>query len=265
MNRYRRGRLYPPVRRRNTQHFDQRRPANERANTQMTSSDTGPMTCEVDDVEWVRYFTMHGAPRPAQARLISRRPPRPHRLPRHPQWPGPQGPLGPSQGSSRTSGGRPQPHSQDAAPHKILPRSSTPEGSPPKDLQTRTCSGTRQIQRLTIYARATCPWGTAEAHFTPMNGLRRRTGARPKVGRGRRQRTSRRRTQSHRSGWRRRAGHVPERPLGHDCAGVRHGGTGLLRQKMAELLGWTKMVQALDVWFSQGTGHNRSNFIAQPH
>jgi len=123
--------------------------------------------CEVDDVEWVRCFTMHGAPRPAQARLTSRRPPRPQSLPRHPQWPGPQGPHGTSQGSTRTSGGRPQPHTQDTALHTNLPRSSTPNGSPPKDLQTSTCSVTRQIQRLTTYARASCPWGTAEVHFTP--------------------------------------------------------------------------------------------------
>jgi len=121
---------------------------------------------EVDDVERVRYFTKHGVPRPAQARLISRRPLRPQRLPRHPQWPGPQGPHGTSQGRARTSGGRPQPHTQDAAPHTNLPRSSAPNGSPPKDLQTGTCSVTRQIQRLTTYPRASCPWGTAELHFT---------------------------------------------------------------------------------------------------
>jgi len=122
--------------------------------------------CEVDDVEWVRCFTKHGGPRPAQARLISRRSPRPQRLPRHPQWPGPQGPHGTSHGSARTSGGRPQPHTQDAAPHTNLPRSSTFNGSPPKDLQTSTCSVIRQIQRLATYARASFPWGTAEVHFT---------------------------------------------------------------------------------------------------
>jgi len=117
----------------------------------------------------VRYFTKHGVPRPAQARLISRRPPRPQRLPRHPQWPGPLGPHGTSQGSGRTSGGRPQPHTQEVAPHTNLPRSSTPNGSPPKDLQTRTCSVSRQIQRLTTYARASCPSGTAEVHFTGLS------------------------------------------------------------------------------------------------
>jgi len=40
-------------------------------------------------------------------------------------------------------------------------------GSPLKDLQSSTCSVTTQIQRLTTYTRANCPWGTAEVHFTP--------------------------------------------------------------------------------------------------
>jgi len=39
-------------------------------------------------------------------------------------------------------------------------------GSPLKDLQSSTCSVTTQIQRLTTYARANCPCGTAEVHFT---------------------------------------------------------------------------------------------------
>jgi len=96
----------------------------------MTTSDTGPITCEVDDVEWVRFFTRHGVPRPAKACLISPRPPQPQGLPRHPQWRGRQGPHGASQGSSRTSGGRPQPHTQGASTHTNLPRSSTPNGFP---------------------------------------------------------------------------------------------------------------------------------------
>ena len=140
--------------------------ATERRTTMNNSSDTGPITCEVHDVEWVRCFTRHGVPRPEKAHLISHRPPRPQRLPRRPQWPGPQGPHCTSQRSSRTSGGRQQPHTQDAAPGKNLPRSSTPNGFPRKDLQTGTCSVTRQVQRLTAYARASCPWGTAEVHFT---------------------------------------------------------------------------------------------------
>jgi len=41
--------------------------------------------CEVDDSEWVRYFTRHGVPRPAKARLISPMPPQPQGLPRHPR------------------------------------------------------------------------------------------------------------------------------------------------------------------------------------
>ena len=121
---------------------------------------------EVDDVEWVRYFTKHDVFRPAKALLISRRPPRPQRLPRHPQWPGPQGPHGTSQGSARTSGGRPQPRTQNAAPHTNRSRSATPNGSPPKDLHTSTRSVTRQIQQLTTYARASCPRRTAEVHCT---------------------------------------------------------------------------------------------------
>jgi len=86
--------------------------------------------CEVDDFEWVRYFTRHGVLRPAKARLISPIPPQPQGLPRHPRWRGRQGPHGASQGSSRTPRGRPQPHTQGAAPHTILPRSSTPDGFP---------------------------------------------------------------------------------------------------------------------------------------
>ena len=39
-------------------------------------------------------------------------------------------------------------------------------GSPLKDLQSSTCSVTTQIQRLPTYARANCPWETAEVHFT---------------------------------------------------------------------------------------------------
>jgi len=87
-------------------------------------------SCKVDDVEWVRYFTRHGVPRPAKAPLISPRPPLPQRLPRHPQWRSRQGPHYTSQGSSRTSRGRPQPHTPGAAPHTNLPRSSTPNGFP---------------------------------------------------------------------------------------------------------------------------------------
>jgi len=86
--------------------------------------------CEVDDVEWVRCFTRHGASRPVKASLISPRPPQPQGLPRHPQWRGRQGPHGTSQGSSRTSGGRPQPHTPATAPHTNLPWSSTPNGLP---------------------------------------------------------------------------------------------------------------------------------------
>jgi len=78
----------------------------------------------------VRCFTRHGVPRLAKARLISPRPPLPQRLPRHPQWRGRQGPHYTFEGSSRTSGGRPQPHTQGAAPHTNLPRSSTPHGFP---------------------------------------------------------------------------------------------------------------------------------------
>ena len=96
----------------------------------MTTSDTGPITCEVDDVKWVRYFTRHGVPRPSKARLISPGPSLPQRLPRHPQWRGRQGPHYTSQGSSRTSRGRAQPHTQGAAPHTNLPGSSTPNGFP---------------------------------------------------------------------------------------------------------------------------------------
>jgi len=66
--------------------------------------------CEVDDVKRVRYFTRHGVPRPAKACLISPRPPQPRGLPRHPRWRIRQGPHGASQGSSHTSGVRPQPH-----------------------------------------------------------------------------------------------------------------------------------------------------------
>jgi len=122
--------------------------------------------CEVDDVEWVRCFTRHCVSRPAKACLISPRPPQPQGLPRLPQWRGRQGPHGTSQGSSRTSGGRPQPQTPGAAPHTNLPRSSTPNGFPAEDLQSSTCSVATQIQRLTTYARANCPWGTAEVHFT---------------------------------------------------------------------------------------------------
>jgi len=88
------------------------------------------LRCEVDDVDWVRCFTRHGVPRPAKACLLSPRSPQPQGLPRHPQWRGRQGPHGASQGSSRTSGGRPQPHTQGAAPHTNLLRSSTPNGIP---------------------------------------------------------------------------------------------------------------------------------------
>jgi len=86
--------------------------------------------CEVDDVEWVHYFSRHRVPRPAKACLISSRTPQPQGLPRHPRWRSRQGPHGTSQGSSRTSGGRPQTHTPGAAPHKNLPRSSTPNGFP---------------------------------------------------------------------------------------------------------------------------------------
>jgi len=98
--------------------------------TTIATSDTGPITCKVDDVEWVRYFTRHGVPRPAMVCLISPRPPQPQGRSRHAQWRGRQGPHGASQGSSRTFGGRPQPHSQGAAPHKSLPRSSAFNGFP---------------------------------------------------------------------------------------------------------------------------------------
>jgi len=83
--------------------------------------------CEVDDVEWVHCFTRH---MPGKACLISLRPPQPRGLPRHAQWRGRQGPYGGSQGSSRTSGGRPQPHTQGGAPHTNPPLSSTPNGFP---------------------------------------------------------------------------------------------------------------------------------------
>jgi len=75
---------------------------------------------------------MHSVPRPANARLMSLRQPLPQRFPRHPQWRGRQGSHYTSQGSSRTSGGRPQPRTQSAAPHTNLPRSSTPNGFPAK-------------------------------------------------------------------------------------------------------------------------------------
>jgi len=91
---------------------------------------SGREHCEVDVVEWVRYFTRHGVPRPAKECLISSRAPQPQGLPRHPRWRSRQGPHGTSQGSSRTSGGRPQPHTPGAAPHTNLPRSSTPNGFP---------------------------------------------------------------------------------------------------------------------------------------
>jgi len=56
--------------------------------TTMTTNDTGPITCEVGDVDWVRCFTRHGVPTPAKACRISPRPPQPQGLPRHPQWRG---------------------------------------------------------------------------------------------------------------------------------------------------------------------------------
>jgi len=79
--------------------------------------------CEVGVVKWVRCFTKHGVPRPAQARLIYRRPPRPQRLPRHPQWPGPQGPHG------TPPGRRPRIRRAPTASHS---RRRSPHESPPE-------------------------------------------------------------------------------------------------------------------------------------
>jgi len=67
------------------------------------------------------------------------------------------------------------------------------------------------------------------ARLNPIKGLRRRTSARPIVGRGRRRRTSRRRRQSGPSGRSRRACQVLKGPPRHDRAGVRHGCAVLLR------------------------------------
>lgn len=86
--------------------------------------------CEVDDVKRVRYFTRHGVPRPGKACMISARPPQPQGLLRPLQWRGRQGPRGAFQGSSRTSAGRPQPHTKGATPHTNLSRSSTPDRFP---------------------------------------------------------------------------------------------------------------------------------------
>jgi len=98
-----------------------------------------------------------------------------------------------------------------------------------------------------------------------MKGLRRRTRARLIVRRGRRRRTSRRRRPSRPWGRGRRAGQVPKGPPGHDRTGVRSGGTVLLGQVTAELLGFTQVVQLLDVPLPHGAGHNRSPLVAKPH
>jgi len=55
---------------------------------------------------------------------------------------------------------------QAPLPTQISPRAQPLMSSPLKDLQTSTCSVITHIQRLTTDARANCPWGTAEAHFT---------------------------------------------------------------------------------------------------
>jgi len=55
---------------------------------------------------------------------------------------------------------------QAPLPTQICPGAQPLMGSLLKDIQTSTCSVTTQLRRLTTYARANCPWGTAEVHFT---------------------------------------------------------------------------------------------------
>ena len=58
---------------------------------------------------------------------------------------------------------------------------------------------------------------------------------------------------------------MPKGQPGHDPAGVRHGGTVLLRQETAERLECTKIVQTLDVPFPQGAGHTCIHLVTKPH
>ena len=56
-------------------------------------------------------------------------------------------------------------YSRRRSPH-VSPGAQPLLSSPPKDLPKSTCSVTTQIQRLTTYARANCPRGTAKVYFT---------------------------------------------------------------------------------------------------